>query len=117
MQMKSWALSGRYDREPSNVRDYGPASASASKYLHAGVIAIAISGVAAVYLNFEGVRCLSVLSRSDETAYSQREIEEASANCFIITNSYVYSLFGVVAGVILVVLWASKRKRLRDGAP
>jgi hypothetical protein len=42
---------------------------------------------------------------------SGRELEQATANCFVITNSYVYSLFGLVAGVILVAVWAVKRSQ------
>lgn len=83
------------------------------KYLHAGVIALAISGASAIYLNFEGVKCLTTLSGYNETVNS-REIEQASASCFVITNSYVYSLFGVVAGLIMVIMWAQKRKKIRD---
>jgi hypothetical protein len=87
-----------------------PANAS-RKYLHAGIITLAISGTAAFYLNFEGVRCLTAIGRSDDNGvFSERELENASANCFIITNSYVYSLFGVVAGLIVVVFWAYKRR-------
>ena len=91
-----------------------PAADTARKYLHFGVMTLTISSAAAVYLNFEGVKCLTILARSSETVNSQRELEQTSANCFIVTNSYVYSLFGVVAGVILLALWARKRKTIRD---
>ena len=83
------------------------------RYLHAGMITLAISSVSAVYLNFEGVKCLISLSRSNDTVYSQRDLEQASANCFVITNSYVYSPFGVVAGLIMIILWAYKRRKTR----
>jgi hypothetical protein len=91
-----------------------PATHTARRYLHFGVITLTISGAAAVYLNFEGVKCLTILARSSETVNSQQELQQTSANCFIVTNSYVYSLFGVVAGGILLGLWAHKRRASRD---
>lgn len=86
-------------------------AAKARKYLHSGVITLALCGAAALYLNFEGVRCLQALSGAEESFMSEQELEQAAANCFIITNSYVYSLFGVVAGMILVAVWAFKRNQ------
>ena len=83
------------------------------KYLYAGIIALAVSGTAAIYLNFEGVRCLNELSTT-ANIQSQQALEEASANCFVITNSYVYSLFGVVVGMLLLVMWALKRNRYQN---
>ena len=83
-----------------------------SRYLYPGVIALAISGSAAIYLNFEGVRCLNELSRTENLG-SQDAREEASANCFVITNSYVYSLFGVIIGMIMLGMWVFKRNQQR----
>jgi hypothetical protein len=87
------------------------AARSRHKYLHAGIVTLAISSLAAVYLNFEGARCLATLGNR-ETALPQMAFEEAAEHCFIITNSYVYSLFGVVAGIILVSVWAFRRGKI-----
>ena len=91
-----------------------PATDASRKYLHFGVITLTISGAAAVYLNFEGVKCLTILGRSTETVNSQQELERTSAYCFIVTNSYVYSLFGVAVGGILLAFWVHKRRAIRD---
>jgi hypothetical protein len=32
-------------------------------------------------------------------------------DCFIVTNSYVYSLFGVVAGIIMIIVWFAKKRK------
>jgi hypothetical protein len=85
-------------------------STAVRRYLHFGIITLSISGAAAIYLNFEGAKCLATLGRSNETLNSQRDLEQESSRCFIVTNSYVYSLFGVVAGLILIVLWTNRRK-------
>jgi hypothetical protein len=91
------------------------AGTPSAKYLHAGIIAIALSGASAVYLNFEGARCLGALSR-ETASYSQDQIRDETAKCFLVTNSYVYSLFGIVVGVILLLIWTSKRRGHRDVA-
>jgi hypothetical protein len=83
------------------------------KYLYSGVVALAVSGTAAIYLNFEGMRCLNEMSTT-ENLQSQQALESASANCFVITNSYVYALFGVVVGIILLAMWVFKRNRDRN---
>ena len=38
-------------------------------------------------------------------------IEEMERNCFIITNSYVYSLFIVAAGSLMIGYWYIKHRR------
>lgn len=87
------------------------AARSLHKYLHVGIVTLAISGLAAVYLNFEGTRCLASLGNGG-AALPQRAVEEAAGHCFMVTNSYVYSLFGVVAGIILVSVWAFRRSKI-----
>lgn len=87
------------------------AARSLHKYLYAGIVTLAISGVAAVYLNFEGATCLASLGNG-ATALPQRAVEEVSEYCFVITNSYVYSLFGVAAGIILLSVWAFRRGKV-----
>jgi hypothetical protein len=89
--------------------------AADNRYLHVGVIVLAISGAAAIYLNFQGVSCLAALGRADgDSVFSQGQVEELERNCFIVTNSYVYSLFGVAAGAILIVLWIAKKRKGKD---
>ena len=85
--------------------------AKARKYLYSGTISVALFGTAAVYLNFEGAKCITMLSGAEVPVMSGRELEQATANCFVITNSYVYSLFGLVAGMILVTVWAVNRSQ------
>jgi hypothetical protein len=51
------------------------------------------------------------LTTIGDVVQSKQLLEDAVAECFIITNSYVYSLFGVVVGMILMVLWTFKRKQ------
>jgi hypothetical protein len=84
---------------------------SDDRYLHVGLIVLGISGSAAAYLNFEGVSCLANLSRGNEQVFTQQSLVELQDKCFIVTNAYVYSLFAVVAGIALVVIWIIKKKR------
>lgn len=88
--------------------------ATADRYLHAGVIILVLSGAAAIYLNFEGVACLTALNEGDEPI-SQQSLEELERHCFVITNSYVYSLFAVVAGSVLLVIWFAKKRKRSHG--
>ncbi len=81
------------------------------RYLHVGLIVLGISGAAAAFLNFEGASCLETLSRTDEQVFTQQSPEELEAKCFVVTNAYVYSLFAVVAGLALVVIWIIKKRR------
>lgn len=84
---------------------------SDDRYLHVGLIVLGISGTAATYLNFEGVSCLAALSRGDEKIFTQQSLVELQEKCFVVTNAYVYSLFAVVAGLVLIVIWIIKKKR------
>jgi hypothetical protein len=90
--------------------------AAAQKYLHVGIIILGISGAAAIYLNFQGYSCLSDLARIDRSVITPESVDELERNCFIITNSYVYALFGVVIGIALIVFWYAKKKKSK-GAP
>ena len=85
--------------------------ASASKYLYSGVVILAASGAVAIYLNFQGFRCLTDLDRLDTSVVPPGVIEEMERNCAIITNSYVYSIYGVVAGAVLVVAGFMKKRK------
>jgi len=83
---------------------------SLKRYLRVGLIVIAASGISAAYLNVAGAKCLSSLNSIPSSPISPYDSEGEREACFIITNSYVYSLFGVAAGVLILVLWARKRK-------
>lgn len=89
-------------------------AAQANKYLFTGTIILAASGSVATYLNFQGVACLTALNRIDDQIYSPEGRAEVERNCFIMTNSYVYSLFAVVVGLALIAIWAAKRKAKYD---
>ncbi len=80
-------------------------------YLVAGILMVALSGSAAIVLNVLGAACLTQLARIDRSSIMTESVDELERNCFIITNSYVYSLFGVVAGAILLVYWYKKNKK------
>jgi hypothetical protein len=84
---------------------------SNDRYLHVGLIVLGISGSAAAYLNFEGVSCLTTLNRGNEQVFTQQSLVALQEKCFIVTNAYVYSIFAVVAGLALVVIWIIKKKR------
>ncbi len=84
---------------------------SDDRYLRVGLIVLGISGATATYLNFEGVSCLATLGRADEQVFTQQSLVELQEKCFIVTNAYVYSLFAVVAGLALIVIWIIKKRR------
>ena len=46
---------------------------------------------------------------------SEKEKKESFAlvqHCFVITNLYVYSLYGITIGIIIIVVWYIKYKRI-----
>ncbi len=79
--------------------------------MYIGAITLAACGVVAVYLNFQSVKCLSDLVQADRSALTPERLEEMERNCSIITNSYVYSVYGIIVGVILIVIGLIKRRR------
>jgi hypothetical protein len=85
--------------------------ATATKYMYIGAITLAASGAAAIYLNFQAIRCLSDLAQVDRTVFSAEHLEEMERNCMIITNSYVYSVYGIIVGVILIVIALVKKRK------
>lgn len=87
---------------------------TAERYLQVGIITLGISGAAAIFFNFQGYACLYDLARTDRSIITPEKLDELERNCFIITNSYVYSLFGLVVGTLLIVFWYAKK---RKGAP
>ena len=85
--------------------------AAAQKYLYIGTVIVVASGAIAIYLNFQGARCLSVLAQLDRSVVPPDLTDELERNCAITTNSYVYSLYGVVAGMVLVVMGFTKKRK------
>ena len=81
------------------------------KYIYIGTIILAASGAVAIYLNFQGVKCLSDLAQVDISVLAPEHLEEMERNCSIITNSYVYSLYGVIIGISLIVIGLVKKRK------
>jgi hypothetical protein len=54
---------------------------------------------------------LSVLAQLDRSVAPPDLAEELERNCAITTNSYIYSLYGVVAGMVLVVMSFMKKRK------
>jgi hypothetical protein len=79
--------------------------------MYIGAITLAASGAAATYLNFQGIRCLSDLAQVDRTIFSAERLEEMERNCSIVTNSYVYSVYGIIIGIILLVIALVKKRK------
>ncbi len=82
-----------------------------TKYIYVGAITLAASGGAAIYLNFQGVKCLSDLVQADRSILNAEQLEEMERSCAIITNSYVYSVYGIIIGIILIVIGAVKSRK------
>ena len=82
-----------------------------ARYLYIGAITLAASGAVAIYLNFQAVKCLSDLAQVDRSDVTLEHLEEMEENCSIITNSYVYSIYGVIIGVILIVIGLVKKRK------
>jgi hypothetical protein len=77
-----------------------------------------ISAVLSLFLNFQSFNCLTKLS---EYYNSPLEIDpqnkttvDLQRNCFIITNSYVFSVFGILIGVIILLVgyWKKKKNKI-----
>lgn len=85
--------------------------AAARRYLYAGVIILAASGGAAIYFNFQGFKCLTGLANLDRSIIPPAIVEGMERDCALVTNSYVYSIYGVVAGAVLVVVGFMKKRK------
>jgi hypothetical protein len=84
---------------------------SITKYIYIGAITLAASGAVAIYLNFQGFRCLSDLVQVDRSVLTSDQLEEMESRCAIITNSYVYSVYGIIIGIILIVIGLVKKRK------
>ena len=84
-----------------------------NRYLKVGLFLLIAGAVLAVYLNNEGIKCLSEISRSENiNSNDSTQLELLKGNCFFITNSYVYSLFGLIIGLIIIIVWYSKYRNV-----
>lgn len=107
-----------------------------NNYLKISIILIAAFSIFAVILNIEGGNCLSKinslineqeLNRTGQTQTQQEQQSESQRNenenemresvglinyCFLVTNLYVYSLFGIIIGIIIIAVWYMKFKKI-----
>ena len=74
-----------------------------------------ISAILSLFFNSQSFNCLTKLS---EYYNSPLEIDpqnnttiDLQRNCFIITNSYVFSVFGIIIGVIILIVGYWKKKK------
>jgi hypothetical protein len=85
-----------------------------NKYLKIGLLLLVISGIAAIYLNNEGFNCLSKLNRKEVDSFQTADetSEGLAGYCFFVTNSYVYSLFGIIIGALIITVWYCKYRNI-----
>jgi hypothetical protein len=77
----------------------------------AGAGLLIAGSIAAVLLNFQGASCLTQLAGMDRSTFSPDVIETIERDCFIVTNSYVYSLFVAVAGASILSYWFFRHRK------
>jgi hypothetical protein len=89
------------------------------KYYTIGSFILIISTILSTYLYFQSFNCLTELSQyynsqdeidNQNNTIIDQTISNMQRNCFIITNSYVFSLFGVIIGIIIIIIGFWKRK-------
>jgi hypothetical protein len=84
-----------------------------NRYLKVGLILVIASAIMVIYLNNEGVKCLSEISRRQNTGLeNDKQLEQLRGTCFFITNSYFYSLFGLIIGSMIIIVWYSKYRNV-----
>ena len=83
-----------------------------NRYLKVGLFLLITGAILALYLNNEGVKCLSELSGSGGMTSGNTQLEQLKGICFFITNSYVYSLFGLITGSLIIIVWYSKYRNV-----
>lgn len=86
-------------------------------YYTVGSCILIISAILSIYLNFQSFNCLTKLSEyynSQIRSDSQNNIFiDLQRNCFIITNSYVFAVFGVIIGIIIIIIGHWKKKKIK----
>jgi hypothetical protein len=88
-----------------------------NRYYTVGSCILIISVILSIYLNFQSFNCLTKLSEyynSQIRIDSQNNIFiDLQRNCFIITNSYVFAVFGVIIGIIVIITGHWKKKKIK----
>jgi hypothetical protein len=89
-----------------------------NRYYTVGSCILIISAILSIYLNFQSFNCLTKLSEyynSQIRTDSQNNIFiDLQRNCFIITNSYVFAVFGVIIGIITIIIGHWKKRKLNN---
>jgi hypothetical protein len=85
-----------------------------NRYLKIGLLLLVASGSIAIYLNNEGFNCLSKLNRREADSFHAADgtSEGLAGYCFFVTNSYVYSLFGIIIGALIITVWYCKYRNI-----
>jgi hypothetical protein len=107
-----------------------------NNYLKISILLIVTCSLFAGILNFEGSNCITkinsltnelIINKTGQQQQqitpiqqiyknqSEKEKKESFAlvqHCFVITNLYVYSLYGITIGIIIIVVWYIKYKRI-----
>ncbi len=105
-----------------------------NNYLKISIILIATFSIFAVILNIEGSNCLSKINslaneqklnktgqkQTQQQYESQQDVNENELResfglinyCFLVTNLYVYSLFGIIIGIMIIAIWYMKYKKI-----
>jgi hypothetical protein len=109
-----------------------------NNYLKASTLLVFTCSIFATILNIEGSNCITKINSSEETAAAAAATNEQKINktsqqqqqqivnqnqsdkekkiesfklvqyCFLVTNLYVYSLYGIIIGIIIIVAWYIK---------
>lgn len=84
------------------------------RYLAAGAALAIVGSLLAIFLNLQGAACLANLARVGGSGLAEPlppGFADLERDCFIITNSYVYSLFAAAAGGAILIYWFKKKRR------
>jgi hypothetical protein len=105
-----------------------------NNYLKASTLLIFTCSIFATILNIEGTNCITKINSSEAAvAANEQKINKTSQQqqqnivnqnqsskekkiesfkfvqyCFLVTNLYVYSLYGIIIGIIIIVAWYIK---------
>ena len=89
-----------------------------NRYYTSGSFILIISAILGIYLNFQSFNCLTKLSEYYnlplEINPQDNTTVDLQRNCFIITNSYVFSVFGIIIGVIILIIGYWKKRKINN---
>jgi hypothetical protein len=107
-----------------------------NNYLKASTMLIFTCSIFATILNIEGSNCLNKMNsltnepqkkinktdqqqiqpqnqvNQNQSDRVKKESFELLQYCFLVTNLFVYSLYGIIIGVIIIIAWYLKYKRI-----